>query len=96
MPDLNIFNLDFGNLAKSLNKGRIDKVYLKMYKVAQRLTSEDFKRFQLELLAKSNKFKDTRDLTMTLSDFFKDRIEFHMNEMKQLLEKSLKVQSKDK
>ena len=35
MPDLNIFNLDFGNLAKLINKGRVDKVYYKMYKVAE-------------------------------------------------------------
>ena len=54
MPDLNIFNLDFGNLAKLINKGRVDKVYYKMYKVADSLTREDFKKFQLELLSKSN------------------------------------------
>ena len=96
MPDLNIFNLDFGDLAKLISKGRVDKVYYKMYTVADRLSREEFNTFKLELLANTNKFKDVPELLITLTDFKKDRITFHMNEMKKLLEMSLKAQSKEK
>jgi hypothetical protein len=96
MPDLNIFNLDFGNLAKLMNKGRVDKVYQKMWYVADRLSREEFNTFRIELLANANKFKSTTELLTTLTDFKKDRITFHMNEMKKLLEMSLKSQSKEK
>lgn len=96
MPDLNLFNLDFGNLAKLMNKGRVDKVYQKMWYVADRLSREEFNTFRLELLANANKLKSTSELITTLTDFKKDRITFHMNEMKQLLEMSLKTQSKEK
>ena len=96
MPNLNIFNLDFGNLAKLVNKGRVDKVYQKMWYVADRLSREEFETFRLELLANSDKFNSTSELITSLTDFKKDRITFHMNEMKQLLEMSLKAQSKEK
>jgi hypothetical protein len=96
MPDFNLFNLDFSNLAKLMSKGRVDTVYYKMYRVADKLTKEDFQRFKLEVLAKSDKFKDTSEFALTLSNFFNERIEFHMNEMKKLLEMSMKNQSKEK
>ena len=96
MPDLNIFNLDFGNLAKLLNQGRVDKVYYKMYKVADKLSREEFETWKYEYLATMNKRKDLSEQITTLTDFKKDRIAFHMNEMKQLLEMSLKAQSKEK
>lgn len=40
MYDLNLF-LNFGDLAKLISKGRVDKVYYKMYKVADRLSREE-------------------------------------------------------
>ena len=48
MPDLNIFNLDFGNLAKLLNRGRVDKVYNKMYVVAHDLSIHELKQYLIE------------------------------------------------
>lgn len=88
--------LDFGNLAKLMNKGRIDKVYKKMWYLADKLSREEFNTFKIELLANSTKYKTTSDLLNTLTDFKKDRIAFHMDEMKKLLEMSLKEQSKEK
>ena len=96
MSNLNIFNLDFGDLAKLMTKGRVDKVYQKMWYAADRLSREEFNTFKLELLASSNKLKTTSELITTLTDFKKDRITFHMNEMKKLLEMSLKAQLKEK
>lgn len=95
MPDLNIFKLDFGNLAKLISKGRVDKVYYKMYQVADRLSREEFEVFRLELLGTLVKegYPKASELIIKLTDFKKDRITFHMNEMKQLLEMSLKAQS---
>ena len=95
MYDLNLA-LDFGNLAKLINKGRIDKVYQKMWYVADKLSREEFQTFKFELLAQTDKIKDMSELITSLTDFKKDRITFHMNEMKKLLEMSLKVQSKEK
>ena len=95
MSNLNIFNLDFGNLAKLINKGRVDKVYQKMWYVADRLSREEFETFRIELLANTRKFKNTSHLLTTLTDFKKDRITYHMNEMKKLLEMSLKAQLKE-
>lgn len=97
MYDLNLA-LDFGNLAKLISKGRVDKVYYKMYKVADKLSRDEFEVFRLELLATiaKNGTPSASDLITKLTDFKKERITFHMNEMKQLLEMSLKTQSKQK
>jgi len=85
--------IDLGNLTKLLNKGRIDKVYDKMYYVADKRAREETQTFLLELQAKVNEIKDPLHLITMISDFKKERISFHMNEMKQLLEISVKNQS---
>ncbi len=90
MLDFNMFNLDFANLAKLMKNGRVDKVYYKMYRVADNLMREDFQRFQLGLLKDYN--MGTTELLDKLTDFFNGRIEYHMNEMKELLEMSMKNQ----
>ncbi|MCK5261136.1 MAG: hypothetical protein KAJ44_03070 [Thermoplasmatales archaeon] len=95
MPDLNIFNLDFGNLAKLLNQGRVDKVYNKMYTVAHDLSVHELKQYLTELRTKASSEKTGLKLLTLITDFKKERISFHMNEMKQLLDKSLKMQSKE-
>jgi len=96
MYDLTL-SLDFGNLAKLISKGRVDKVYYKMYQVADRLSREEFEVFRLELIATitKNGTPSASDLITKLTDFKKERITFHMNEMKQLLEMSLKAQSEE-
>ncbi|RLF59243.1 MAG: hypothetical protein DRN27_03125 [Thermoplasmata archaeon] len=96
MPDLNLFNFDFSDLAKLMNKGRVDKVYYKMYQVADKLSREEFDTFRIELLAKSHGFESTPELLTALTDFKKDRISFHMDEMKKLLEMSIETQSQKK
>ena len=97
MPaDLNIFNLDFGNLAKLMNKGRVDKVYFKMYAVAEKLAIHETKKYLFELQAKISSIKSDMDLLTMITDYRKDRISFHMDEMKKLLEMSLKAQLKEK
>jgi len=94
MYDLNL-SLDFGNLAKLMSKGRIDKVYFKMYAVAEKLTIQETKQFLLELTAKFYETNSNINLLTELTEFRKERISYHMNEMKQLLEKSLKALSEE-
>jgi len=97
MPDLNIFNLDFGNLIKLMNKGRIDKVYKKMWHVADSLSKKELEIFiyELPVKAKAKEIKTRYDILSSVINFKKDRMDFHMNEMKQLLEMSLKIQSEE-
>lgn len=92
MQDL-IFNLDFSNLAKLMNKGRIDKVYKKMWHVAESLATKELRTFVYELPAREKEFETPSDILSSVINFKKDRIDYHMNQMKQLLEKSLKTQS---
>ena len=95
MYDLNL-SLNFGDLAKLMNKGRVDKVYFKMYAVAEKLSVKEIKQFLLELTAKFYEINSNINLLTELTEFRKERISFHMNEMTQLLEKSLKAQLKEK
>jgi len=96
MPDLNIFNLDFGNLAEQLNKGRVGKVYFKMYAVAEKLAIHESKKFLIDLQAKASSIESGMELIMMVNNYQKERLTFHMNKMNQLLELSLKAQSKEK
>ena len=96
MPGLNIFNLDFGNLAEQLNKGRVDKVYFKMYAVAEKLAIHESKKFLIDLQAKALSVESGMKLIMMVNNYQKERLTFHMNKMNQLLEMSLKAQSKEK
>lgn len=96
MPNLNIFNLDFGDLAKLLNRGRVDKVYFKMYAAAEDLAVHETKKFLLELQAKASSIQSPMELLMMITNYRKERLSFHMNEMKQLLDMSLKAKLKEK
>ena len=93
MPDINIFKLDFKHLAKLLEKGRVDVVYNKMYKIADRRSRGEIEIYLYELMGKSHTIKSNADLLTKILDFRKERFEHHMNEMKQLLEMSLKEKS---
>ena len=96
MSNLNIFNLDFGDLTKLMNKGRIDKVYNKMYYVAHDLSVHELKQYLIELQTKAPSERSGLKLLTMITDFKKERISFHMDEMKKLLEMSLKSKSKEK
>jgi len=96
MPDVNIFKIDFQNLAKLMDKGRIDKVYNKMYDVADKLTRKETRIFILELQTKIDTIEEPAELIARISDFRKERLNHHMNEMKKLLEKSLEQSAKQK
>ena len=96
MPDFNIFKLDFKHLAKLLEKGRVDVVYNKMYSVADRRSRDEIETYIYELRAKIHTIKSNADLLTKILDFRKERFEHHMNEMKQLLEMSLKESKSQK
>jgi len=96
MPNLSLFNLDFGNLVKLLNRGRVYKAYNKMYVVAHDLSVHELKQYLIELHGRAPSEISGLKLVTLITDFKKERISFHMNEMKQLLEMSIKAQSKEK
>ena len=50
----------------------------------------------LTITAKANEFKTTSEFLLILTEFKNEKIKYHMKEMKQLLEVSLKSQSKGK
>jgi len=55
MPDLNIFKIDFQNLVKLSQKGRIISVYRRMYKEAEKLANKEFDLFCVrKLLLRGN------------------------------------------
>lgn len=95
MPDLNIFKIDFHNLAKLSREGKIVKVYRAMYNEADRLAIHEMKSFLAELATTKPETSAIKGIEM-ITNFKKERMAFHMDEMKKLLEISLKEQSKQK
>ena len=78
MPDLNIFKIDFQNLVKLSQKGRIVSVYRRMYKEAEKLSNKEFDLFlrQEAIIKRESDVKTSFELIMK---YRKDRIDFHMN-----------------
>jgi hypothetical protein len=78
MPDLNIFKIDFQNLVKLSQKGRIISVYRRMYKEAEKLSNKEFDLFlrQEAIIKRESDVKTWFELIMK---YRKDRIDFHMN-----------------
>ena len=78
MPDLNIFKIDFQNLVKLSQKGRIVSVYRRMYKEAEKLSNKEFDLFlrQEAIIKRESDVKTWFELIMK---YRKDRIDFHMN-----------------
>jgi hypothetical protein len=94
MPDLNIFKIDIGNLAKLSRKGKIVKVYRAMYREGERLAVKELKLFMSEMAVTKYNMSALKGVEM-IFNYRKDRIAYHMDEMKKLLEISLKEQSKE-
>jgi len=95
MLDLNIFKIDFQNLVKLSQKGRIVSVYRRMNKEAEKLANKEFDLFlrQEAIIKRGSDVKTWFELIMK---YRKDRIDFHMNEMKKLLDKALEAELKKK
>ncbi|MBI2452331.1 hypothetical protein HYV50_04630 [Candidatus Pacearchaeota archaeon] len=83
--DFNIFN--FGNLFKLYNQGKIDKVYKKMYGVAEDLAIHETIKYQDELIAtfKKKNIKNLEDYSSRVLTYRKKRLENHMKRMIKLL-----------
>ena len=78
MSDLNIFKIDFQNLVKLSQKGRIISVYRRMYKEAEKLANKEFDLFlrQEAIIKRESDVKTWFELIMK---YRKDRIDFHIN-----------------
>ena len=95
MLNLNIFNINFQNLVKLSQKGRIISVYRRMYKEAEKLANKEFDLF-LRQEAILKRGSDVKTWFESIMKYRKDRIDFHMNEMKKLLDKALEAELKKK
>lgn len=91
MVDINVIKL----LVRYTKKGQIDKAYSSMFKEADRLSALETKEL-LEHIGATLPDMDVITAINKLYNHKKERLEFHMNEMKKLLEMSLKAQSKEK
>lgn len=95
MLNLNIFNINFQNLVKLSQKGRIISVYRRMHKEAEKLANKEFDLF-LRQEAILKRGSDVKTWFESIMKYRKDRIDFHMNEMKKLLDKALEAELKKK
>jgi hypothetical protein len=100
MPDINIIKNLRIDIKKAFDKGDIDKLYTKMYQLADENAVADLRRYsamkKAELLHKVNKGDDpateSLKLVKQLHDYRSKRFKFHLDSMFRLLE--LYVQSK--
>ena len=92
MTDLNLFKIDIENLAKLSQKGKIVKVYRAMYSEAERLAVKELRLFIHELAVTKYNMDAIAGVEL-IFNYRKDRISYHMDEMKKLLEMSLKAKS---
>ena len=84
-------HLHLDNLVKLYEKGRIVKVYDKMNKEAEMLAVHEIETFLVELKHKlASKEIEGMNVINLLIDFRKERIDYHMSEMKKLLNEQLK------
>lgn len=88
------FNLVSKPVIKLFRQGKIDKVYEKIYIIAERLAINDTQHYQniakTEFLANKNKKDLLKDFTLKVLNYKKERIEYHLNKMISLLNDSLK------
>ncbi len=93
------FNFDISSLIKLFNKGKIDKTYEKMYRLAEDITVHETEQFMSELRSKAkedeiNKIPQNKfDYASKVWNYRKERLEFHMNKMMELLKLNLKENS---
>jgi hypothetical protein len=81
------------NIQKLFIRGRIDKVYERMYNVAESLAAHETKKM-FEIIANNSKKKLPKDISpedyywnyaTEVMEYRQKRIEHHINEMKELL-----------
>jgi len=96
MAKISIFSIDFHNLAKLFNRGRIDKVYARMYAQACELAVFESMKFKEGVKPGGGAFskRSLEEYFDKLLNFQQERINYHMAEMKDLLILHLKEQRK--
>ena len=101
MPDIKIvptLTLDF---KKSFDKGDIDRLYQKMYRLAANLAAEETKRYIIKThiedkeqeFGMARKGKRTPHLLSRIPNYTNRRIKFHLEQMYKLLELYAKSKS---
>jgi hypothetical protein len=104
MPDINIIKNLRIDIKKAFDKGDIDKLYTKMYQLADENAVSDLRRYsamkQAELLHRVNKGDEpaTESLKFVkqLHDYRNKRFKFHLDSMFRLLELYIKSKAADK
>ena len=93
------FNIDLNNLVKLFNSGKVDKVYERIYVLAENLAKHEMINYSKELMNKIDAAKmagrtlDVDTQLQTIHDvyaFREKRMNHHIEEMKNLLLLSIK------
>ena len=92
MGDIPLVKIE--NLLKLSKKGQIHRIYFKMYKIADELAIHEAKNFLLELGMTKGDKKAKKGVELMINHK-KERIEYHLNKMYELLEMHIKLQSKE-
>ncbi|MFW5982933.1 MAG: hypothetical protein ACOCQ4_00380 [bacterium] len=82
---MNLFGIDINieNIVKLYEKGKIAKMYEQMYYTANKLAREDLNTFRIKTIFGR---KDPSEFI----EYLDERKEYHMREMKKLLDRKLK------
>jgi len=82
------FNLNIKNMLKLFHKGRVDKIYEKIYSIAENLAIHDTEHYESrvygEFMVKDKK-NIVNDYTLKILKYRTERLEYHMNKMIELL-----------
>ena len=88
----------------SLARGGVDKLYSNMYRLAEDIAIHEMKKYDLRVHSSSmlkdvlrhEKHDDFIDLQEKVSDFRNERLQHHMDEMKEILFKYLETEKSKK
>jgi hypothetical protein len=105
MPDFPIlkFNTLSLDLKKLFDKGQIDRLYEKMYRLAVKIAKEETERYILKINAEDEerevglrqKVSAERQSVTRIPNFTDKRIQFHLDNMFRLMELYVKLKSSD-
>jgi len=104
MALLSLFNLDLGSLMKYWKRGRIEKVYEKMYDVAENLAHHEMNKFDGKLKSQlgliPGKIEGNQDFLDKFTKFqsrslnYRERrVQHHIDQMKELLQIKAEVET---
>jgi len=101
MPDINIIKNLTIDIKKAFDKGDIDKLYTKIYQVADENAVADLRRYsamkRAELLQRINRgdAPETLKFVKQLQNYRNKRFKFHLDHMFRLLELYVKSKTAD-